>query len=79
MKINLQSLGRSRPAGFVMALLLVLGGGARASAQVVTNASDSGPGTLRQAINNATNGAVITFAPNLSGATILLTNTLTRV
>src|ERR1039458_3491796 len=77
MKVNLQSLGRSRPAGFVMALLLVLGGCARASAQVVTNASDSGSGTLRQAISNATNGAVITFAPNLSGATILLASTLT--
>ncbi len=39
--------------------------------------ADSGPGTLRSALANADNGAVITFAPNLSGATITLSNTLT--
>jgi uncharacterized repeat protein (TIGR03803 family) len=45
--------------------------------EVVTNTADnSGPGTLRTAIANATNGAVITFAPNLSGQTILLASTL---
>ena len=43
---------------------------------VVTDA-DSGPGSLRYAIAYATNGATITFAPNLSGATITLSNTLT--
>ena len=50
-------------------------------AYYVTNNSDSGPGTLRQAIANAANAPappVITFAPNLSGQTILLTtSTLT--
>jgi len=66
------------PAALILALLmLVLAGGATASAQVVTNSADSGPGTLRSAITNAANGAVITFAPNLSGATITLSNTLT--
>jgi PKD repeat protein len=44
---------------------------------LVTNSADSGPGTLRSAIANATSGAVITFDPSLSGATITLSNTLT--
>jgi PKD repeat protein len=44
---------------------------------LVTTTSDSGLGTLRQAIANATNDATITFATNLSGATITLSNTLT--
>jgi predicted outer membrane repeat protein len=58
-------------------LLLFLAGGATASAQVVTNSADSGPGTLRSAITNAASGAVITFDPGLSGATITLSSTLT--
>jgi hypothetical protein len=58
-------------------LILVLAGGATGSAQVVTNSADSGPGTLRSAITNAASGAVITFDPGLSGATITLSNTLT--
>jgi PKD repeat protein len=57
-------------------LMLVLAGGVKASAQVVTNLADSGPGTLRSAITTATNGAVITFAPNLSGTIIMLASTL---
>ena len=66
------------PAVLIPALLmLVLAGGATASAQVVTNSADSGPGTLRSAITNAASGAVITFDPSLSGATITLSNTLT--
>jgi len=44
---------------------------------VVTNLADSGPGTLRSALTNAASGAVITFDPRLSGATITLNNTLT--
>jgi len=66
------------PAVLIPALLmLVLAGGVTASAQVVTNSADSGPGTLRSAITNAASGAVLTFAPGLSGATITLSNTLT--
>jgi hypothetical protein len=66
------------PAVLIPALLMLfLAGGATASAQVVTNSADSGPGTLRSAITNAASGAVITFAPSLSGATITLSNTLT--
>src|ERR1035441_1154035 len=45
---------------------------------VVLNTNDNGPGSLRQAISNAIAGAYafsdITFATNLSGATILLTS-----
>src|SRR5271157_2336129 len=62
---------------FPALLMLVLAGGATASAQVVTNSADSGPGTLRSAIANAASGAVITFDPSLSGATITLSSTLT--
>src|ERR1039457_6526911 len=66
------------PAALIPALLmLVLAGGATASAQVVTNSADSGPGTLRSAITNAASGAVITFDPTLSGANITLGSTLT--
>jgi hypothetical protein len=66
------------PAVLIPALLMLfLAGGATASAQVVTNTADSGPGTLRSAITNAASGAVITFDPSLSGATITLSNTLT--
>ena len=65
-----------RPAALIL-LVLVLACGATASAQVVTNSADSGPGTLRSALANANSGAVITFDPGLSGATITLGSTLT--
>jgi predicted outer membrane repeat protein len=68
---------RTRSGCFLALFMLVLAGGATASAQVVTNSADSGPGTLRSAITNAASGAVITFAPSLSGATITLGSTLT--
>ncbi|HEX4122237.1 MAG TPA: choice-of-anchor Q domain-containing protein [Verrucomicrobiae bacterium] len=41
---------------------------------IVTTNADSGVGSLRDATTYATNNATITFAPNLSGQTILLTN-----
>jgi len=44
---------------------------------LVTNPADSGPGTLRQAIANAYADGVITFAPELSGATVTLASPLT--
>jgi hypothetical protein len=43
----------------------------------VTTAADSGIGSLRYASIYATNGALITFAANLSGATIQSSSTLT--
>ncbi|MCL4275835.1 MAG: S-layer homology domain-containing protein [Anaerolineales bacterium] len=43
---------------------------------VVTNTSDSGPGSLRQAIADASNGDTITFDPSLADETIHLASTL---
>ena len=46
-----------------------------ASAQlVVTSSADSGAGTLRQAVSDATSGNTITFSHTLSGQTIMLTS-----
>jgi predicted outer membrane repeat protein len=42
----------------------------------VTNTNNSGLGSLRQAIADATDGDTITFAPNLAGQTIYLTSEL---
>lgn len=68
---------RAMPAALVRVFLMVyLAGGMKVSAQVVTNTADSGPGTLRYAIADAANGAIITFASNLSAATITLASTL---
>jgi hypothetical protein len=41
---------------------------------LVTSINDSGAGSLRVAAGYSTNNATITFAPNLSGQTILLTS-----
>jgi len=41
---------------------------------VVLNANDSGPGSLRQTVADAVDGETITFTNTLSGATILLTS-----
>jgi hypothetical protein len=54
----------------VVLLMLFLAGGATASAQVVTNTADSGPGTLRSAITNAASGAGSSPDLNLSLAAI---------
>ena len=40
----------------------------------VTNLNDSGAGSLRDALSLANNGDTVTFAPNLSGGTLLLTS-----
>jgi LPXTG-site transpeptidase (sortase) family protein len=48
----------------------------RAATLVVTNTNDSGSGSLRQAIADATTGDTITFDSDLSGGTILLNSTL---
>jgi hypothetical protein len=70
-------LCRVAAAAFLsVALVVSLAGTATASAQEVTSTADTGPGTLRYAVTNAVNGANITFAPNLSGATITLASTL---
>jgi hypothetical protein len=56
----------------LLSILLVCSG----QAQIVTTNSDSGPGSLRQAVADAQVGDTITFAPALSGQTIALTNGL---
>lgn len=50
---------------------------AHAATIVVTNANDSGPGSLRQAVLDSAAGGLIVFDPSLSGATIRLASTLT--
>lgn len=49
---------------------------ARAAGPVVTNTNDSGAGSLRQAISDASSGDTITFDPALNGQTIGLTSGL---
>ncbi len=51
-----------------------LEGRALLSNLVVTDNHDSGPGSLRQAIQDAHSGDTIAFAPNLRGETITLTS-----
>jgi uncharacterized repeat protein (TIGR02543 family) len=46
---------------------------------VVTNTNNSGAGSLRQAITNASSGSVITFADALAGQTITLTSALPTI
>ena len=41
---------------------------------LVTNANDRGPGSLRDVIANSVNGDTVAFAPGLSGTTIMLTS-----
>jgi hypothetical protein len=43
-------------------------------APVVTNTNDAGPGSLRDAIENAAQGATVTFADAIAGQTITLTS-----
>jgi hypothetical protein len=43
---------------------------------VVTNTNDSGPGSLRQAIQDTSSGGAITFEPSLAGQTIHLASEL---
>jgi predicted outer membrane repeat protein len=59
-------------AGF--AFLMALCPAAWAQSSLVTNTNDSGAGSLRYVVSNATNNETITFAPALSGKTVLLTN-----
>ena len=42
----------------------------RAATITVTNENDSGPGSLRQAILNASSGDTVTFAPNVTTVTL---------
>lgn len=55
----------------------VLASSGYAVTQTVTNTNDSGAGSLRQAIANASSGDTILFDPALAGQTITLLTTLT--
>jgi peptidyl-Lys metalloendopeptidase len=46
------------------------------SSIIVTNNADSGPGSLRDAVNNIVPGGTITFSPALAGQTITLASEL---
>lgn len=59
---------------FVAALLGVVFTAEIHAQLVVTNTADSGPGSLRQTILDAPPDSTITFAPALSGETLLLTS-----
>ena len=58
-----------------MLLALILWTAARQPVQATTltvsNSNDNGPGSLRQAIGDASSGDTIRFASNLSGETIV--------
>ncbi len=47
------------------------------NSMIVTNTSDSGPGSLRQAIADLLPGGLVTFDSSLTGQTILLSSTIT--
>jgi hypothetical protein len=68
-------------ARFVLILTLLSGlfgavpaRSAQAATLTVTNTNDSGAGSLRQAILDATSGDTINFAPSLAGQTIALSS-----
>lgn len=63
--------------GLLLILLYLAAPRLYAATVIVTTTSDSGPGSLRQAIADAAPGDTITFAPSLSGQTIVLSSTLT--
>ena len=43
---------------------------------LVTNTNDDGPGSLRQTIADAPDGAVIQFAPEIAGQTIVVSDAI---
>ncbi|MDR1371576.1 MAG: Ig-like domain-containing protein [Dysgonamonadaceae bacterium] len=61
---------------FIIAISLAISTGT-AFSQVVTSIEDSGAGTLRQVIADASNGATITFDNSLAGETITLNSRIT--
>src|SRR5437016_14132504 len=63
----------SRLTLFGVALFCAAASSARANTIAVTNSSDSGAGTLRQALSSASNGDTIVFSVSMP-ATIALTN-----
>ena len=64
----------SRLSFLIGSLLVVSASRSFADGIIVTNTADAGPGTLRGVVADASPGAIIRFAPALSGQTITLTN-----
>lgn len=60
--------------GLILSLFSLFSQIVNASTDVVTNCNDSGPGSLRQVIGNATSGDTIVFALNPSCSLITLTS-----
>ncbi len=62
----------------ILALLggMLRAGSVQAATLIVTNTNDSGPGSLSQAVYDATSGDIITFDPSLAGQTITLASNL---
>src|SRR5205814_8893646 len=59
---------------FALAQRTTTKGNRPATTITVTNANDSGPGSLRQALADANDGDTIQFDPALNGQTITLTS-----
>ncbi|MGZ4343187.1 MAG: hypothetical protein ACXVHX_14720 [Solirubrobacteraceae bacterium] len=60
--------------GWMLGLMVMLVAPGVAQAVTVTSTADSGMGSLRDAIANATDGQTIDFSPALNGQTITLTS-----
>lgn len=58
-------------------LLMGMAGQLHAAGADVTSTADSGPGSLRQAMNDAPSGSTLTFDSSLNGQTITLTSEIT--
>lgn len=62
-----------RFSSLALVVMLLAGSITKICSQEVNNTNDSGSGSLRDVIASASSGATITFAPSLSGQTIVLT------
>jgi hypothetical protein len=71
--MNSRRLSRHR-SFFVVVMLAQVAATAPGATIVVTNTSDFGPGSLRQAVAGASTGDTIIFTNTLSGSTITLTS-----
>lgn len=74
-QVKRSSTGLFKPSLIAIAVAQALFGmQAQAATITVSNTSDSGPGSFRQAVLDAAPGDIVTFAAGLSGQTISLTN-----
>ncbi|MBO9702850.1 MAG: T9SS type A sorting domain-containing protein [Sporocytophaga sp.] len=59
---------------FIAVIGCITGHNSYAGHTIVTNNSDAGPGSLREAITSSASGDTITFSPSLNNSTITLTS-----